>query len=301
MCVIESRCAVLSAALDEPQEGTAATARAWICLEQPGPWGRDALVDSRLDPALGAELARRAAAAHARVLLIRRPGRHADVPGPRRAYLAATAPGRTRLERVDLAAPEQLLDLDLAALAAGRPTGLGRVTTAPVLLVCANSRRDACCALLGRPLAAALAAERPGQVWECSHTGGHRFAPTGVLLPTGYTYGRLDADLGRLLLDRAAAGRVVAERCRGRSAHDPAGQVAELAVRRATGEDRDTLAVAADPDGPDRCTVRHADGRAWRVTTAVRELPHRRPASCGAVPGPATATVVTDLRAAVAG
>jgi hypothetical protein len=287
--VTEPRCAAISAALDEPQAGTASTASAWICLEQPGPWGRDALTDSRLDPDLGAELGRRAAHAGARVLLIRRPGRHPDTDAPtRRVYIAATTPGAARLERADVR-PEDLLELDFAALAAGRPTGFGTPVADPLLLVCANSRRDTCCALLGRPLAHELAAARPADtVWECSHTGGHRFAPTAVLLPTGYTYGRLDTAFAARLLDEAAAGRVVAERCRGRSAFSPAGQVAELAVRELTGEGRDTL--TADPAG----TVRHADGRSWRVRLGTRTLP-ARPASCGAEPAVASVAVATGV------
>ncbi|MFI9007641.1 sucrase ferredoxin [Actinosynnema sp. NPDC053489] len=286
----EPRCSAISADLDEPQAGTAATAAAWICLEQPGPWGRDALTQSRLDPVLGAELGRRAADAGVRVLLIRRPGRHADThhDGPRRVYLAATAPGRSWLERADVADPAVLLDVDLAALAAGEPAGLGVREDGPLLLVCANSRRDVCCALRGRPLAEALAARRPDAVWECTHTGGHRFAPTGVLLPTGYTYGRLDAGFAERLLDDAARGRVVTDRCRGRSAHAPVGQVAELAVRELLGEDRDVLAVRGD-------TVHHVDGRAWRVEVAARDLPALRPASCGADPTPVTALVATDV------
>jgi hypothetical protein len=288
--VTEPRCAAISADLDEPQAGTAATAAAWICLEQPGPWGRDALTQSRLDPALGAELARRAADTGVRVLLIRRPGRHADThhDTPRRVYLAATTPGRPWLEQADVAAPEALLDLDFAALAAGRSTGFGTPVRQPLLLVCTNSRRDVCCALRGRPLAEDLAAARPDAVWECTHTGGHRFAPTGVLLPTGYAYGRLDPDFAARLLDHAAAGLVVTDRCRGRSTHTAHGQVAELVVRDRTGEHRDVLTVHGD-------TVRHADGRAWRVTVRSRELPDTRPASCGATPTPATEFVVTAV------
>ncbi|MGM1063744.1 sucrase ferredoxin [Saccharothrix sp. Mg75] len=289
----EPRCAAISATLDDPQAGTAAAATAWLALEQPGPWGRDALTQSRLDPALGAELARRAADTGVRVLLIRRPGRHTDVAGaPRRVYLAATAPGASRLRAGLVADPAELLDLDLGALGRGEDTGFGEPAAHPVLLVCANSRRDACCALLGRPLAHELAAERGEAVWECTHTGGHRFAPTAVLLPTGYAYGRLDADFARLLLDRAADGHVVVDRCRGRSAHGPAGQVAELAVRERTGEHRDVLHVAHET--PDEATVRHDDGRAWRVTVATRELT-ARPVSCGAAPTAPAAVVVTGV------
>ena len=42
---------------------------------------------------------------------------------------------------------------------------------------------------------AALARVFPDEVWECTHLGGHRFAPTALVLPTGYSYGRLDQEL----------------------------------------------------------------------------------------------------------
>jgi hypothetical protein len=307
--VTEPRCAAISADIGEPEAGTATTAAGWVCLEQPGPWGRDALTQSRLDPVLGAELARRAAATGVRVLLIRRPGRHADThhDAPRRVFLAATTPGRPWLEQTDVADPEALLDLDFAALGAGRSTGFGVPVTAPLLLVCTNSRRDVCCALRGRPLVEDLASARPGAVWECTHTGGHRFAPTGVLLPTGYLYGRLDTAFAARLLDQAAVGHVVTERCRGRSTHTPHGQAAELAVRDHIGEHRDVLTVHHDTGvgvpvhgGTDRhTTVHHADGRSWRVAVDTRDLPAARPASCGATPTRDTALVVTAVEGLV--
>src|SRR5689334_25354628 len=98
------RCSTLSGFAGEPLAGTAATATAWLCLEQPGPWGRDALLESHLDPDLGAELHRRAAGTGVRILLIRRPGKHADdhQPATRRVYLASTQPGASWLEPADL-------------------------------------------------------------------------------------------------------------------------------------------------------------------------------------------------------
>ncbi|OEV07469.1 sucrase ferredoxin, partial [Streptomyces nanshensis] len=51
-----STCATASRDLAEPLAGTAATARTWLLIEQPGPWGRKALTQSRLDPDLGQAL-----------------------------------------------------------------------------------------------------------------------------------------------------------------------------------------------------------------------------------------------------
>lgn len=278
------RCSILSDFAGEPLAGTAATATAWLCLEQPGPWGRNALTESHLDPELGAELQRRADGTGVRILLIRRPGRHADdhVPARRRLYLASTKPGGSWLEQADLAAPEEALELDFEALGAGRSTAFGTPVADPLLLICTNSKRDVCCALYGRPIATAL------HLWECTHTGGHRFAPTGVLLPTGHLYGRIDHQLAQ----RVVTEGIVADRCRGRSCFTPRGQVAEVAVRQQIGETRDVLTVVSEDARS--ATVRHADGREWRVSLTEQPVPER-PASCGKSPDIAVALVATAI------
>jgi hypothetical protein len=80
------------------------------------------------------------------------------------------------------------------------------------VLVCTHGRRDACCGTLGTRLAVALPSLGAGvRVWRTSHTGGHRFAPTALLLPEGTMWAYLDVDrlVGvserTLPLDEAAA------------------------------------------------------------------------------------------------
>ncbi|HEV3013664.1 MAG TPA: sucrase ferredoxin, partial [Actinomycetota bacterium] len=60
-------CATLSRALEEPLYGTASRVRGWVLLEQPGPWGREAVTESRLDRDLARALDRAADAAHLRL------------------------------------------------------------------------------------------------------------------------------------------------------------------------------------------------------------------------------------------
>lgn len=289
----DQRCSRVSAALGEPMAGSAATSRSWLCLEQSGPWGRDALVDNHLSDGVGAKLAEAVEDTGVRMLLIRRPGRHADrhLPGPHRVYLAHTAPGATWLERTDVLDPTELLTLDFAAIGAGRRPGIGVSSTDPVLVVCTNGRRDVCCALYGRPIATALAATHGDAVWEGTHLGGHRFSPTALLLPTGYAYGRLDAASAAALL---ADPRVVTDRCRGRSTWTDRGQVAELRVRELTG-DGDPDAVRVDAVDADDVLVRHRDGREWTVTVVERTSGVGRAASCGKAPTPATVLQVTAV------
>jgi len=226
-------CATLSRALSEPLHGTASRVRGWVLLEQPGPWGREAVTESRLDPDLGRALDRAAAAAHLRLLLIRRPGRGASQPHA--CFVAHTSRGRRWLERRRLDDPAELLELDMAAVVAGERPGFGEEIAEPVYLVCTNGRHDRCCATYGRPLALALAAGHGELIWESSHVGGDRFAGNLVCLPDGHYFGRVGpADADRVVgLHRK--GSIDLAHWRGCCTDPPVVQAAEWFARRRTG------------------------------------------------------------------
>ncbi|WP_406453651.1 sucrase ferredoxin [Streptomyces sp. NBC_01622] len=311
-----STCATVSRDLDEPISGTAATATTWLLLEQPGPWGAKALTMSHLDPVLGRALEAAAVNTGVRIALIRRPGRHAD-PAPsrvRQVYAAHAVPGNAWLQSATTTDPRQLLGLDFAALGAGDPHSFGaalggRVHTGdPLALVCTNGKRDRCCALLGRPLAAELAASGVEGAWEVTHLGGHRFSPTVLVLPYGYAYGRVGAHTVKEILQGVQEGRVVVEGCRGGSAWERPGQAAELAVRTAAREyATDALSVVRTDGGAPRweVTVAHTDGRHWRVIVAQGASLPPRPQSCGAsvlgAPARMDVVAVRELTTAMAG
>jgi hypothetical protein len=101
----------------------------------------------------------------------------------------------------------------------------------PLYLVCTHSKRDVCCALRGRPYLAALEQLRPGRVWECSHTGGHRFAPNVLALPLGALYGRLPDGSAAELVAATEAGNVLASQLRGRIGLSPVEQAADGYLR----------------------------------------------------------------------
>ncbi|MGP4000766.1 sucrase ferredoxin [Streptomyces sp. 8N706] len=317
-----STCASASRELAEPLAGTSATARTWLLIEQPGPWGAKALTSSHLDPQLGRALERAAKGTGVRIALIRRPGRHADRHSPtrRRVYAAHTLPGRSWIRTTELtvgdagSGPEELLALDFAGLGAGRHEGLWQAYDgAPLAFVCTNGKRDRCCALLGRPLAAELAADWGQSIWEVTHMGGHRFAPTLFLLPYGYAYGRATAHAVKGALEAVRDGRIVTAGSRSRSAWDRPGQAAELAVRELTGEEQeDALDVVGTDVRPPSAvrteapppvtgtgthvtaeaaaprwtvTLTHTDGRSWHVEVAEETAEPPRPESCGATAG----------------
>lgn len=228
------RCTAASLLRDEPLAGTASTVRAFLLLENPGPWGENALRDARLPDGLGDELTARAAAARVRVLLVRRPGRRAPVEGLRvlAAYAHHAEPwGETTV----LGDIHEVHDLDVEALGAGRSPGLAPHLD-PVFAVCTHGRHDTCCAERGRPVAAALADRHPEQTWEVSHIGGDRFAANALVLPHGLYYGRLGPGSVTEVAAAHLSGRVSLEHLRGRSGLGMTLQFAEIALRRELGE-----------------------------------------------------------------
>jgi hypothetical protein len=276
--------------------GTAAEARFFLALEQPGPWGRMAATQSHLPAALGSSLDQACSSRGGRLTLLRRPGRHADehVVAGHTAYLAWAGPEPWLLEAT-VVDPAVLLDIDLDALARGDRDAVvascpGAVPAAPVLLVCTNGRRDVCCAVRGRPVALEAALLAPGRVWEASHTGGHRFAPTGVLLPHGATLARLDAPSAAALLETAGRDEAPLSLSgplhdRGLSALSGPVQAAVAHVRHREGV-ASLTALSGRWDGSSQVvSVAHRDGRSWtvEVTRATPELtdPMGLPESCG--------------------
>jgi len=208
--------------------GSAATDRAFLLVENPGPWGRKALAESRMAEHVRTGLAAAAGAAGVRVQLIRRHRRAAPRSGFH-VFASYADPQGPWTETAVMSSPDDLLELDLAALGAGRSTGLARHTE-PLVLVCTNGRRDACCAERGRPLVAALAESHPDLTWETTHLGGHRLAGAMLVLPHGLSYGRVTAADGPKIVEVALRGELVLDRLRGRTAYDGPVQAAEIAL-----------------------------------------------------------------------
>jgi hypothetical protein len=228
------RCAVAAQDVGEPRYATASTVRRWVLVEQPGPWGIDAVRESRMPSAASEALVDLGKRLAARVLLIRRPGSAASADT--HVYIAFTGPGDRWLESFTVAGVPDVLDLDLDPLRNGGRVG-GVDEPGPLLLVCTNGRHDPCCAEFGRPIADALSRAFPDAAWEVSHIGGDRFAGNVVALPDGIYYGGLDADRAVEVAGAHRSGRIVLDAYRGRSAYPFAVQAAEFFLRREHGID----------------------------------------------------------------
>ncbi|MGK3208550.1 sucrase ferredoxin [Amycolatopsis sp. MEPSY49] len=266
-------CAALTRDLGGDPAGTAARMTSWLLVEQPGAWSTGALEDVMAEafPVAALDAARDAGL---RPLLIRKPGRHARVPGaPRAVYVASGRPGHRWLERLDVTDLGELAQLDLEAVAAGR-RGHGEPVSGPLFLVCTHGSKDMCCAVFGRPLVSGLAQNHPGHVWEVSHVGGDRWAGNLLTVPDGFLHGSLAVTEAELVAKEALGGNVRLEHLRGRtSAPSPWAQFAEIEVRGRTGlRGIDAvLAVEEETDGDDRRVLVNAGGRRYEVV--VRRTP----------------------------
>jgi hypothetical protein len=226
------RCSEASLERGDDLAGTASTVRAFLLVESRGPWGQDALGDSRLPDQVKRWLRAETARTHVRALLIRRVGR--SEPGPTRVFAVRVDPDRAWIETTTVHDFAEVTAFDLEALGAGRSTGLAPWTD-PVVLVCTHGRHDACCAERGRPLAQALAKIAPARVWECSHLGGDRFAGNVLVLPRGLCFGRVAPSDAPGLLAALDRGELDLDRFRGRSILPMPAQFAEVALRRQEG------------------------------------------------------------------
>jgi len=269
------RCSAVAEELDEPMIGSVDQRVRWLLIEDRSAWGTDAVRD-----VLGADVAGEAKRRGMRVLLVRRREGDPAADVVRRVMLVDT-----RTHEMAIRTVRDPSEMTINALADAPVAEFGAGMHAPIFLVCTNGKRDACCALRGRALASALAAEHAEQTWECTHLGGHRFAGNLVCLPEGIIYGRVTSTDGPRLADAYLDGRLDPSFLRGRSAWPPPAQVAEQALRlrlRFDGLRDVTLARATIVEDRATVTLATAAGRMHTLELQAARLGPPRPISCRA-------------------
>jgi hypothetical protein len=271
-------------ALAESMIGTAENKKVYLVIEQPGTWGQDALIECSLPEGFGKELKEQLNFPEVGVFLARRTDlaqQERRTTNRRRFWLAHTSPGGVRMRSGSLDNIVDLLRWDWPAIIRGELPAVGRRSADPVLFLCTNGKKDQCCAVHTRKIVDELRPnpELTGQVYEASHLGGHRFAPTGLLLPFGIMVGRMSTESSLELLNGAWNGNINPEFMRGRTAHPPFAQIAEIEVRKfASINQIEALDVVVLRNGKplsasslttlaesEVVQVRHSDGRSWNV------------------------------------
>ncbi|MFN2490412.1 MAG: sucrase ferredoxin [Actinomycetota bacterium] len=276
-------CADVSRRHNEPLWGTASRVRSWLLVEEPGAWGRDAVIDSDIDPSVARRLKVMAAQDRVRLLLIRRP--RGGVRRERECFALHTGLQEQWAQRIVVEDLVQLLDLDFGALREGARPASGDAWDEPLYLVCTNGAHDPCCERYGRPVAVELGVLRPSSTWESSHLGGDRFAANLVCLPHGLYFGRVGAEDAPELAELYEEGLIHLDHFRGRSCLEPVVQAADVMLRRLHGfAGIDDLVPEARRDhggGRSTLTFRDRFGVRHEIGVAVGRG-EKRPLTCAA-------------------
>lgn len=270
--------------IEESIVGTAEYKKIYLVIEQPGTWGQDALLECSLPDGFGKALKEEINFPEVGIFLARRTDlaqTERRTTNRRRFWLAHTTPGGVRMRSGSLDNITDLLRWDWQAIIRGELPAVGRRSADPVLFLCTNGKKDQCCAVHTRKIIDELRPnpELTGQIYEASHIGGHRFAPTGILLPFGIMVGRMTTESCTELLNDAWSGLINWEFMRGRTSQPSFAQIAEIEVRKFAGVKQiDALDVVVMRSGKplsassiqtlnesDYVQVRHSDGRSWNV------------------------------------
>jgi len=156
----------------------------------------------------------------------------------------------------------------------GPPQG---VPAEPCFYVCTHGSRDSCCGKLGVPLLQAARALNKRAVHECSHLGGHRFAPTVLLLPEWRVYGRVPPERAGDLLD----GRLSAEFLRGSCYLEPLLQVAQPAIEGVMGASVERLELLESAGSRHTLRAETRYGQVRTFTAVIGAERKQSPLSCG--------------------
>jgi hypothetical protein len=222
-------CSELSRGAAEKTFGTASVGNAWLLIEYPYGWGSEALPDSSLSPAVKSYLDKfLKTVPRARVLFIKQERKEST---ERFVFFVRCRERNPSVAQLKISGYEQLLDMDLAAMAAGEMPGSVSASDSPLYLVCTHGRRDKCCAKFGYPLYKSLRAGSPS-VWQSSHVGGDRFAANLVCFPHGLFYAHVTEEMSRLVMREYEAHRVLLDKYRGRACYSYPVQAAEYFIRR---------------------------------------------------------------------
>lgn len=293
--VSSQRCAVVARGAGHDAIGSALVHTSFVVVELALPWPPDVEVDRRLTEVVAAAQAvGKRSGARWRVLAV-----VPEDPGaPSRRIVAHVLPDGAfdHYRRWELEVPAD--DLDASAAAIVRDivaSGARPMPPVDELLLCTHGRRDICCGSGGTVLWRELTegALVPGlAVHRSSHLGGHRFAPTGLHLPSGTMWAWLDPVVVERLVERRTPFATVSRHYRGACwLPSAAEQVVERAVLERVGwawleAGRTSTSTPTDGGYAVRLT---GGGQAW--SGEVREVGRSEVPACGAEGSTKTAPV----------
>lgn len=265
-------CSDYSRTLGEPAFATAPRIEAWILLEYPYVHPAKALPQSSLHENIKAHLsAALDDIPHSRLLMIKKSNRVPQTGLD--LFLVFSGSDDPRMTRFQMNDYSEIQSIDLQASFTELANQPDRGDTTPLILVCTNGKRDACCARNGLPLFNEMKKHNRVNVWQSSHIGGHRFAANVISLPHGIYYGRVPLTGARLFVERCMNGEIDLPSYRGRTRYTAEQQAAEYLLRQQTGNKaiEDLPMLDSTQAGEDRWQVRFKSRSGQEYLVKVRK------------------------------
>ncbi|MEC7983588.1 MAG: sucrase ferredoxin [Myxococcota bacterium] len=151
----------------------------------------------------------------------------------------------------------------------------------PMVLICTHGLRDRCCGILGGKIYIRAKRISPDLVWQASHLGGHRFAPTLLTFPQGMLYGRVaEDDVVPLLNSLSEDVPFDVDKLRGVPAWPKAAQAAAISLWK---KQRLPISLHDSRESAEnhwRVSL-DQDGRRYHISVQKEPLPISIQASCG--------------------
>ena len=217
-----------------PLMGTATRGDVWFLIEYPYRWEPKAFEQSQLSQEVKDHLkAAEQEGVKLRIQMIKQSESLAR--DHFHFFVAFTDPTNPLLYEYVLGDYEDLLQLDVKSMVSNRAADPANLRAEKLFLVCANGKRDQCCALYGPELYQVMTAEDGDNVWQSSHIGGHNKAPVNLFFPHGVHYGQIPTDKIGAVMEEYQNGNVVMDFYRGRVCYQPQFQAAEHLWREGSG------------------------------------------------------------------
>ncbi len=249
LCSEQQLCSLYSQANGEDPIGSATPFAQCLIVEIPTPWDRDVWQTSPFTRQIKQiALAPQANRIPVRLLAMQ-PEPHVSREGETRVFFYQRPEAETgsslfaSYRKQAYAVPTADLPDLLQALVSGvAPAGIPS-DDAPGrdLFLCTHDARDVCCGQFGSALLPLLRRQgaaqgaAPVHVWQVSHLGGHRLAPTLMDMPSGQAFGHLKPELVEALIARSGPLDELLACYRGWSGMSKYAQIAEREVWRAKG------------------------------------------------------------------
>jgi len=170
-------------------------------------------------------------APHRRIQLIKKPERRGTQEV--HVYVALVNSTSPTLYHYTLPGYDAVSEIDLEGIAAGSAAYDSDIETDPLYFVCSDGLRDTCCGQFGGALYMKMQGmTNPQRVWQSTHLGGHRFAPTMLVLPLGVSYGQVREDEeAQAIVEASDKRQMHLPNLRGKSMYDGLSQAEDADFR----------------------------------------------------------------------